>query len=306
MTIIQKIQLLQHLSGLTQEKLAYTLGVSFVSLNAWVRGRSIPRQISVARIDELLREYTGEKTIAQSVLEVKKNFLVERRRLYPDILKFILERKDIRDDIILAQTYHSNSIEGSTLTEADTAAVLFDNVTLKDKSLVELLEAKNHQTAFEFLLFHISDQKKMLNEEFILRLHEILMNSILENAGTYRYHQVRIVGANIPTANYLKIPQLMKDLEVLIQKKENDMFAHVARVHSSFEKIHPFSDGNGRVGRLLLQAMLLQAGYCPALIRQQEKRLYYSYLNKTQRSEDQSLLENFLCDAVISGYEKML
>ena len=76
-----------------------------------------------------------------------------------------------------------------------------------------------------------------------------------------------------------------------------------ARIHSRFEHIHPFSDGNGRVGRLLMNAMLLQKNLAPAIIRQEQKQLYYAYLYKAQTKDDTSQLENFICDAIVDGFK---
>ena len=95
----------------------------------------------------------------------------------------------------------------------------------------------------------------------------------------------------------------MSSLMININKPTKDIIASVANVHSQFEQIHPFSDGNGRVGRLLLNAMLLKANFVPAIIRQEQKRLYYIYLYKAQTQNDQSQLEDFLCTAILDGFK---
>ena len=130
---------------------------------------------------------------------------------HPDIKKLslkFLDNPDVRDQFILKLTYNSNRIEGSTLTEPDTAAILFDNIALPNKSLNEQLEAKNHQAALNCLFDHIANNKN-IDENLILKLHSILMNGIRPDAGAYRNHAVRIIGINLPTANYMSIPDLM-------------------------------------------------------------------------------------------------
>src|SRR3989344_8391280 len=94
----------------------------------------------------------------------------------------------------------------------------------------------------------------------------------------------------------------MSSLIIEVGKKNNDIIGLSADVHSRFEQIHPFSDGNGRIGRLLMSAMLLKENLAPAIIRQEQKRLYYTYLYKTQIKDDSSQLEDFLCDAVMDGF----
>ena len=101
----------------------------------------------------------------------------------------------------------------------------------------------------------------------------------------------------MPTANYLKIPDLIDDLIIDINKKSQEAIALASKVHAKFEQIHPFSDGNGRVGRLLMLAMLVKAKLATAIIIQNLKSQYYNYLNKTQAKEEFSQLENFICDA---------
>ena len=128
------------------------------------------------------------------------------------------------------------------------------------------------------------------------------MNSIREDAGAYRNQGVRILGANIPTANYLKVPALLKELIKNINAPVRDIIAHVSEIHGRFEQIHPFSDGNGRIGRLLMQVMLLRKNFPPALILQEKKPLYIKYLNKFQMTGDSSLLQDFISDAVMSGF----
>jgi Fic family protein len=172
---------------------------------------------------------------------------------------------------------------------------------LPDKSLIEQLEAKNHQTALNYLFEHII-QKKEIDEGLVLKLHGILMNSIRPDAGAYRRHGVRITGVNLPTANYLRIPDLVPKVLADVSKKTKDVIALSASVHSRFEQIHPFSDGNGRIGRLLMNAMLLKENFAPAVIRQEQKQLYYTYLYKAQTKEDYSQLEDFLCDTVSDGF----
>ncbi len=302
MNIQEKLKIIQKLSNLTQTQLAHMLNVSFPTLNSWINGKSTPHQKKIKTIDELYYKYTGQKIIPTDDLEAKKDIIINKSKKYGNIIKKITSRPDIFDQFILSLTYNTNSIEGSTLTENDTAAILFQNITLKNKKLVEHLEAKNHQSALEYLFGEIKPDYK-ITENFILKLHQILMNSIRPDAGIYRNHGVRIVGANVPTANYMKVPALMEDIVIEVNKKPKDIITHVSVIHSKFEQIHPFSDGNGRIGRLIMNAMLLKKNLPPAIIEQAQKRYYYKYLQKAQQKEDYNGLEDFICDSILNSFE---
>lgn len=302
MKVSEKLNLIQKISKLTQEQLAKKIGVSFVALNSWINKNSQPRKKNQDLIDELYRIYTGQKIIEKNVLDAKKNIINAKKRKHKNIIATILKRNDLYQQFVLSLTYHTNSIEGSTLDENETADILFENATLPRKTLVEHLEVKNHQAALQYIFQNIRPNFR-ISENFILQLHQIMMNGIISNAGNYRQHGVRIVGANIPTANYLKIPELMPQLIKKINQKNVDTISLIAETHSCFEQVHPFSDGNGRVGRLLVDAMLLRDNLPPAIIKRQNKRLYYTYLNKSQKSREHSLLEDFLCDSILEAYE---
>ncbi len=301
MDVKEKLRLILKLSELTQAELAGRLGVTFAALNRWINDKATPRPKARAKIDEAYKEYSGEKQIPENVLEAKKLFVFRRRGKHDNVLKEILDNPDIRDQFYLSLTYHSNRIEGSALSENETAAILFQNVALPNRSLVEQLEVKNHQAALEYLFQYLAG-KKPFDEELILKLHAILMNAISGEAGSYRKHTVRILGAYVPTANYLKVPALIKELVRDINRKTDDVIIHISETHSRFEKIHPFADGNGRIGRLIMNVMAMRANLAPIVVLQEKRRFYVAYLNKAQMKGDASLLEDFVCDSILEGY----
>lgn len=302
MNIIKKLKAIQRIMNMTQTELAMKIGISFVALNSLINGKSQPRVKTLLAINDLFESVTGTKHIPLDALAAKKQIIIAKSKKYTDIVETISKNKPVFDQFLLELTYHTNSLEGSTLTEGETAAILFENSTIVGKTLVEQLEAKNHQTALVYLFNHLQ-KTKVIGEDLILKLHSILLNSILGNPGIYRRHGVRIVGANLPTANYIKVPGLMNELVIDISKSRSDFIAHAAEIHARFEQIHPFPDGNGRIGRLILQAMMLRKNLPPAIIKQDKKVLYLQYLNKAQIVGDQSLLDDFLCDAINEGYK---
>jgi Fic family protein/DNA-binding XRE family transcriptional regulator len=303
MTPKEKLGFIMKMSGLTQAELANRLGVTFAALNRWINDKAIPRPKSLEKIDELYREYSGEKQVPETVAAAKRGIVKEKQKQHPRVLKEIIANPDIRDEFCLSLTYHSNRIEGSTLSENETAAIMFQNAALPNKSFVEQLEVKNHQAALAYLFEHL-ERGKPVDDALVLKLHSILMNAVRSDAGMYRDHGVRIMGAHVPTANYIKVPALMKELfrDTNLNRKGSDVINHIAQVHTRFEAIHPFADGNGRTGRLLMHAMALQENLSPLVILQENRRLYMAYLNKAQTKDDFSLLADFVCDAILDGY----
>lgn len=302
MKIHQKLEIIQRMTGKSQSQIAERIGVSFATLNSWINQRSNPREKMQKKVDEIYLEVTGQRIIPDKVISAKKELLKTKSLRYKNIINEILKNPDIQNEVVLKLTYHTNKIEGSTLSEVETASIIFENISIPHKTIIEQLEAKNHQTATMCMLDSMSQNKK-IDESFILKIHGILMNGIISNAGSYRNHAVRIVGTNLPTANYVSIPNLMSKLVIEINSKNKDVVSLSSEVHSKFEQIHPFSDGNGRIGRILLCAMLLKNNYAPAIIKQEEKQLYYTYLNKSQTQDDYSQLENFICESIFSGFD---
>lgn len=304
MDTAEKIRIIQQVSGMTQTEIAAKIGRSFVALNNILNQETQPRQATVDAINDLYESLTGTKKIPTRELEARKQVVMAKARKYKNILEIITSNQSVFDQIILELTYHTNGLEGSSLSEGDTAAILFENASIPSKPLAEQLEAKNHQTAALYL-FDYLQKSKTITEDLILKMHAILLNSVHPDAGFYRRYGVRIVGANVPTANYLKVPELMRELVVDINRKKSDIIAQAAAIHARFEQIHPFMDGNGRIGRLILQAMLLKHNLPPAVIQKEKKLFYLKNLNKAQIDGDYSLLEDFLCDAIDLGFEIM-
>lgn len=305
MTITQKLSQIQKYSGKTQEELARDLGVSFPTLNSWINGKSEPRKKATEKINSLYIEYLGDVSIGSDVLDKKVNKLQELQKKFRDPFALIMSRKDIYDDFLLSLTYHTNSIEGSTFTEPDVKAVLFDDVTIPNKSVREHQEAKNHQGALGYIMRWLRDENNEIDQQLIKHIHQILMNGIMHNAGAYRNHGVRIAGVNVPTSNHLSIPKHMDELIQMfnqLKKDPSEQVKHIAITHARFEQIHPFSDGNGRVGRLLMILLAFKYQMAPVLIKQEKKQAYYTYLEEAQIKENSIPLTSFVFDGLFEGY----
>ena len=286
-------------SGWSQEELARRLNVSFVTLNAWVNERSEPRKKALDMIQTLYFEIVGNTDIDLRQLEDQK-----RRALsFKTTVGFIVGDKEVLEKLTLYLTYHTNTIEGSTMTLADTEEVLFHHRTLTNRTQIEQMEARNHQAALLWLLDQLQSKKFSINEELIKGLHLRLMNGIISDAGEYRRHSVRIMGSQVAVANYLKVSALVQELLSSIESNSKDPIKLLAVTHATFEKIHPFSDGNGRVGRLLMLAQALRLGRVPPLVLKERRQAYYSYLGLAQVGGSYIPLELFMAESMIDAYE---
>ncbi len=194
------------------------------------------------------------------------------------ILEFVLSHQDYLEDLITRSTYHSNAIEGSTLTYAETYAILYNDNSFKieGKEPREIYEAINHKKALE-LVFRNLQNDNGFDERFIKKLNETINRDIKDTEG-YRPVQVFIRGSeHIPPAPE-KIPNLMNYFIYNYNHDEQDIFTKIARYHIEFEKIHPFEDGNGRTGRLLLNYELLKNNLPPIVIAKEDRVKYFEFL----------------------------
>ncbi len=296
----EKVKLLQGLSGLTQSELARKVGVTFAALNRWANEKAMPRAEALRKIDALLLQFGVKASTTTSILSAKRLAVDAQQKKSGNIIKKILGRKDLIDELSLHITYNSNAIEGSTLTKEETREVILDNMALSRPSLNEQIEAKNHHRAFLYLLSHLKSGGA-ITESFAKNIHKILLSGIRDDAGMYRRHPVRIVGSYVPTANYLRVPELVKKL--FEKKLGSDRIYSVARFHADFEKIHPFADGNGRTGRLILIGMLLKENFAPPVITKKGRGAYYHALQKAQLEENYKFIEEHITDAVLRGYK---
>ncbi len=165
-------------SGWTQEELAKQLGVSFVTLNSWVNAKSKPRKRALESIRILYFNVLGADILDVGYLEELK----EKIEHFSIKLPQITENKEVLDRLILYLTYHTNVIEGSTMTLDDTREVLFENRTLTNRTQIEQAEARNHKAALVWLLGALQSKSFVIDESLIKGLHLRLMNGIIENA----------------------------------------------------------------------------------------------------------------------------
>ena len=231
-------------------------------------------------------------------LTEKKHRLDKYRPLPPELVK------NLEDWFRVELTYTSNAIEGNTLTRQETALVVEKGITVEGKSLKEHLEAINHAQALEFIKTLIKKKREELKEVDILDIHKIIIAKIDDtNAGRYRTVPVRIAGSTVVMPNAIKVPDLMKEfIKWLTSPNKNHAIKISANAHYKLVSIHPFVDGNGRTARLLMNLLLMQNGYPPALIRKEDRR---RYINSIEQGQLKGNLQDYY-EIILEAVERSL
>jgi len=215
------------------------------------RGKIVPKEYKAmfARVDALKAELSKRRPLTQG------------------------ELKRLQEEFLVEFTYNSNAIEGNTLTLRETALVL-EGVTIDKKPLKEHLEAIGHRDAFLYVQQLVAD-KAAMSERVIKEIHSLVLMDRPHDKGVYRKIPVMIMGAyHEPPQPYL-VPVQMEQL--IAEQKDNKRhpLENAALFHLDFEGIHPFIDGNGRTGRLILNLMLMQSSYPSIDVKFADRKRYY-------------------------------
>jgi len=297
---IKQLKGILNITGWTQQKLARELGFTFAALNRWLNQKAIPHPSTQKEIYRLYKEKVGILPIAPDIIKKTLVVLDKEKKKYKNIKKLIKENKNLREDLLLELTYNSNAIEGSTLTKKETETIIFDKAHIPDKSYLEHLEATNHAAVLE-AIFN-GEFSKPISENIIKKLHRLLMQGISKDAGKYSKHQRAIRGVNLILPGPEDIQEEMDKLLKKINRSKGHIIEHTAKMHASFEAIHPFGDGNGRVGRLIMIIQLLNSGYAPCLIKNPCKAEYYEVLEFAQKKSESHLIE-FVINSIQNAYQ---
>ena len=244
--------------------------------------------------------YKSKESILQQI-DRKKVELDGRRPLTAG------EVERLNEEFIVEYTYNSNAIEGNTLTLRETDLVL-RGLTIDKKPLKDHMEAVGHKEAFEFVSELVKNNVP-ISESVIKQIHYLVLADKKEDRGVYRRVPVRIMGAqHEPVQPYLIVPKMEELLRTFVESTEH-IVTKLARFHIEFEGIHPFIDGNGRTGRLLINLELMKAGYPPIDIKFTDRITYYNAFDEYYVKHNLSAMENLFAgyiNARLDMYLKIL
>jgi fic family protein len=213
----------------------------------------------------------------------------------------------LNEEFTVEYTYNSNAIEGNTLTLRETDLVL-RGLTIDQKPLKDHMEAVGHKEAFDFVT-ELVKEKCEINERVIKQIHYLVLADKKDDRGVYRRLPVRIMGAaHEPVQPYLIVPKMEELLRNYLASEEH-IVTKLVRFHIEFEGIHPFIDGNGRTGRLLVNLELMKAGYPPIDIKFTDRIAYYNAFDEYYVKHNLKAMESLFAKYInerLDIYLKML
>lgn len=260
------------------------------------RGWKIP----IDAVKPIDRRYKSKESILLQI-EQKKVELDSRRPLTEG------EVARLTEEFVVEYTYNSNAIEGNTLTLRETDLVL-KGLTIDQKPLKDHMEAVGHKEAFDFVRELVRDNIP-ISESIIKQIHYLVLADKKDDRGVYRRVPVHIMGAqHEPVQPYFIQPKMEQLLDEFAHSKEH-IVTKMARFHIEFEGIHPFIDGNGRTGRLLVNLELMKAGYPPIDIKFTDRIAYYNAFDEYHVKHNLLAMEGLFAgyiNARLDLYLKML
>ena len=237
-----------------------------------------------------------ESVLAQ--IDRKKRELDERRPLTEG------ELERLNEEFAVEYTYNSNAIEGNTLTLRETDLVL-RGLTIDQKPLKDHMEAVGHKEAFDYVR-ELVKEKAPLTERIIKQIHYLVLADKKDDRGVYRRVPVRIMGAHHEPAQPYLIEPRMEQLLLDYAASGEHIVTKLAWFHIEFEGIHPFIDGNGRTGRLLVNLELMKAGYPPIDIKFTDRVAYYNAFDEYHVKHDLSAMESLFAGYINARLDKYL
>ncbi|MBN1645013.1 Fic family protein [Candidatus Woesearchaeota archaeon] len=258
-------------------------------------GKTIPKDIDKIKQD-FFHEIFKEKWHAR-LDKIKKNFSKEYKALPQTAKEKYLE------NFLVKFTYNSNRIEGSTLTLKDTANLLKEGISPRNRPVRDIKEAESHKKVFYDML----DYKKDLNLNTVLYWHKLLLQDTdKEIAGRIRNHQVAIAGTTVKLPSPVELNPLLNDFFKWYNKEKNKLhpIELAALVHLKFVSIHPFTDGNGRISRIMMNFVLHKTGFPMMDISYSNRASYYTALERSQKTGKEHIFVQYLIKRYLKEYKR--
>lgn len=236
--------------------------------------------------------------LSESIIEILENKLKSLNELRPIKPSVLLK---IREQFQIEMTYNSNAIEGNSLTLKETFWVIQEGITVKEKPLKDHLEAKNHKEALEYLYDLIDVEKKhAISAQLIRELHHLVVqDSQRDIAGKYRDGDVIISGSDHKPPHHYEVENKMNGFVKQFNENENlHSIEKAALMHHQLASIHPFWDGNGRTSRLIMNLLIMKAGFPIGIILKNDRKRYYRVLQLADKGSYKPLCA-FIAQAVI-------
>lgn len=260
-------------------------------------GEVVPKDIEEKK-KEFMREFYKEKFLG-NLDEIKKRFNKEYKEMP------VSARKKSKDTFAVKFTYNTQRIEGSTLSLKDTANLLERGITPASKSLRDVKEAESHKKVF----FEMLDYEKDLNLQIVLKWHLGLIGETAKDiAGKTRNHDVAISQSKFKPPMHLELDALLKEFFdwYTKEKKKIHPVELAALVHLKFVTIHPFTDGNGRISRLMMNFVLKKFGFPMLDIPYTKRNSYYNSLERSQINKEENIFVQWFFRRYLAEYKGYL
>ncbi|MAG20055.1 hypothetical protein CL618_01325 [archaeon] len=263
-----------------------------------------------------IKKFIESEYYLKKVKKLKENPYLDNKLLYElEAIKLHFNEKFLKLDektkeevfknFVIDFAFNTTSLEGNTITLEETNKLLVENLSPKNKSLREIYDLKNTEKVF----FEILNSKKKISNDFIIKIHDDLLENI-DLRKNYRTGDVRVFRGGFKASFGIYVRKDMGELlEWLEKNKGIDVFILAGMFHQKFEKIHPFYGGNGRTGRMLMNYMLMRKGYPPLIVRKIRRGDYLDVLKEGNKADISDIdikyykkLINYLAEEMIDGY----